>query len=648
MKIKPFEEKAALSTNQVHENPLLNRIYQNRNIKSSSEIEYSLTKLISPDLMMGIDEGTDILINHIMADSKILVVGDYDCDGATSTTIAVEGLRMLGAKNVDFLIPDRVKHGYGLAPKIVEIAGESKPDLIVTVDNGIAAFEGAAAVRNLEKPCQLLITDHHLTAESGLLPDADAIINPQQPGCKFPSKNIAGCGVMFYTIMALRKKMRDKDLFQAVGLTKEPRLNPLLDVLALGTIADVVQLDENNRNIVAAGLQWINAGMCRPGLRKILELKGREIGKIVSADFGFSAGPCINAAGRLDDMTIGIKCLLEKNEVLAEDLAQRLFDLNETRKELEADMVEGALDFLDTMESDRQGIIVYDGDWHEGVVGIVASRIKDRMDRPVICFTDTHELKEAKSKYERALELGVTGEKLNELKESVGEYDIKGSARSVEGIHLKHLLDEISKKNPEMLYKFGGHAMAAGLSIKSKDMDKFQNMFDDLVARDMTDEMKRGMVAVDIEDIDLDLMTIANADLVQSEAIWGQGFTQPLYSQKFEIVEKRVLKDKHLKLKVRVQGTDQEFDAIAFSCVDRGVQPVGDFMEASFKLDVNEWRGRRTLQLMIDHLQDPELAHDLEVAQQEKDKSRDIDGAVKAQKKGISLSDPTEDVHVPF
>jgi single-stranded-DNA-specific exonuclease len=648
MKIKPFEEKKALSNGAIHENPLLNRIYQNRNVKSADDIDYNLSKLINPQLMKGMNEGTDVIINHILAGSKILVVGDYDCDGATSTTIAVDGLRMLGAKDVEFLIPDRQIHGYGLSEKIVALAEKFKPDLIITVDNGIAAFEGALAVRALSKPCQLLITDHHLPAESGEVPVADAIINPSQPGCGFPSKNIAGCGVMFYTIMGTRAKMRQRGLFEKLNM-KEPRLNPLLDVLALGTIADVVKLDLNNRVMVAAGLEWINSGMCRPGLRKILELKKKEIGKIVASDFGFAAGPCINAAGRLDDMTIGIKCLLEReNEEVSDALAQRLFDLNETRREIESGMVEDALDVLDEINPDQQGIIIYHPDWHEGVVGIVASRIKDRTDKPVLCFTDTHEMSAAKSKLERAMELGVTGEKLKLLQDEVGNCDIKASGRAIPGIHLKHILDEISKKRPEMLYKFGGHAMAAGLSFASKYMDEFTILFNDIVTREMTDEMKRGLISVDIDNIDPSEITLENAELIHNAAIWGQGFEPPIFSQRFEVIEKRPLsEDKHLKMKVRVKGTTQVFDAIAFNCIDRGVHPVDKFAELSFKLDINEWKGRRSVQLMVDHIQDPELAKTLEIAKSEKEKPINIDGVVKNQNKGLKIS-YTEDLPTPF
>lgn len=639
MKIKPFAEKKQLSESVVHENPLLNRIYQNRGVEKSEDLDYGIAKLLNPKLMKGMEEGTDVLINHILADSNILIIGDYDCDGATSTTIAVEGLKMLGAKNVDFLIPDRIKHGYGLSPSIVELAGESEPDLIITVDNGIAAFEGALAVKDLKKPCQLLITDHHLPAESGEVPEADAIINPSQPGCQFPSKNIAGCGVMFYTIIGLRAKMRAQGVFDKLNM-KEPSLEPLFDVVALGTIADVVKLDLNNRIIVKNGLKMIHQGKCRPGLKKLLQLAGREdMTKIVSTDFGFGAGPRINAAGRLDDMTVGIRCLLEKNESRADALATRLDDLNAQRKEIESDMLEDALGFLDTLETDNDGVALYNGTWHEGVVGILASRVKDRLNRPTICFTDTHELAEAKERLKQGKNLGMSSEELADLQQTCDEMDIKGSSRSIPGVHLKHLFDKINKRNPEVLSKFGGHSMAAGLSIRSDALEIFRDMFDELVADEMTDDMRLGSVEVDIKNVDPELLTLENAELIHKQGIWGQGFESPLFSQEFEVVSKKVLKEKHLKLRVKIKDSDVALDAIAFNCVDRGELPVQHAMEASFSLSINEWRGKKTLQLMIDHLQDPDLAYSLEMAEKEKDMDIELLGAGKSQKSGQSLED---------
>lgn len=635
MKIKTFTEKNQLSTENVHNNPLLNRIFQNRDIHTSKELNYGLGNLLPPDMFKDMDKATDLLITHILADSKIIIIGDYDCDGATATTIAVEGLKMLGAKNVDFLIPDRVKHGYGLSPAIVEIASKSSPDLIVTVDNGISAFDGALAVSKLKKTCQLLITDHHLPSETGEVPQADAIINPSQPGCNFPSKNIAGCGVIFYVIAGLRKKMREKEIFEKLKL-KEPQLLSLLDVLALGTIADVVKLDYNNRNIVSAGLSWINKGMCRPGLEKLLMLSKKTIGNIVSDDFGFAVGPRINAAGRLDDMSIGIKCLLEKDKIMAEAYAQQLNELNDARKEIEHSMLDTALQSLDKINKNADSVILYNPKWHEGVVGILASRIKDKFDRPTICFSDTHELADSKMLYENEKRNGLSKEKLKEMKEQLENFDIKGSARSINGIHLKHILDGISEQNPSLLSKFGGHAMAAGLSIKFKDLEKFKIVFEEKIKTQMTDNMRKGGILVDIKDIPTELMTMENAEILESQKIWGQGFEKPIFSQTFNIVSKRQLGDKHLKLVVKVKNSDKQFDAIAFNCIDRGVEPVNENMEASFRLSINEFRGRKSLQLMIDHLQDPDLVYSLEMAEKEKNRPLEMDGVIKSQKKIIS------------
>lgn len=612
MNIKPFYETEAKTGAVLHENPLLNRIYQNRGVMSKEDIAYDLHRLHPPHLMMGMDEGTDLLIKHLRAKSKIIVVGDYDCDGATATTIAVEGIKMLGGHDVRFMVPDRIKHGYGLSPAIVKIVGEQKPDLIVTVDNGISSFEGAQAIRDLEHPCELLVTDHHLASTAGL-PDADAIINPNQPDCKFPSKNIAGCGVMFYVILGLRKKMREQGIFEEFGI-REPSMTRLLDVLAMGTIADVVPLDYNNRVLVSAGLSYINKGHARPGLAAVLQLKGREIGKIVASDMGFSAGPCFNAAGRLDDMTLGISCMLESNQAAAEEYANRLFDLNEQRKEMGAEMEDEARNLLKTLNlaTSRYGVCLHDPHWHEGVIGILASRIKEKLNRPIIIFTDTHEAAHARKALDDARARGADATEISSLEAELMNTDIKGSARSVPGVHLKHILDRINKNYPEVLSKFGGHAMAAGMLVNYGQFSRFQEYFDEYIREIMDEEMILGKVEVDIRNIDPSLITLENADLLGLSGPWGQHFQQPLFSQRFIVDEYRILKEKHLKFVLRVEGTDARFDAIAFNCIEDDELPFRDSIEASFSLSVNEWRGRRTLQLMIEHFQDEEYAADIE------------------------------------
>lgn len=638
MSIKPFLENPAKTDGFIHENPVLNRIYQNRGMTCPDDIHYSLDKLLPPNTMMGMDKGTDLLIEHIISGSRIIVVGDYDCDGATATAIAVEGLKMLGAKDVDFLVPDRVVHGYGLSVPIVELVGKSKPDLIVTVDNGISSFDGAAAIRQLEKPCQLLITDHHLAPEEGL-PDADAIINPNQNGCQFPSKSIAGCGVMFYVIMALRAKMRERGLFEKLGF-REPSLAPLLDLLTMGTVADVVPFDLNNRIIVSAGLKRINEGHIRPGMRNILELKGRKIGSIVSMDMGFAAGPCFNAAGRLDDMSVGIRCMLEHNDERALDYAKRLFDLNEQRKEIGAEMEDEALELLENLniESNRYAVCLHSNDWHEGVVGILASRIKEKLNRPVIIFTDTHDASAARKRIDVAKDTGASEYEIKELEEALMQCDIKGSARSVPDVHLKHILDSINKKRPEVLSKFGGHAMAAGMSLKLAHFEEFQDMLDAAVRKILTKEMIKGKVDVDIKNIDPALINLETAELLREAGPWGQNFIQPLFSQNFIVEGHRVLKEKHLKLQLRPEGSDVIFDAIAFGCVIKGELPMRERIEASFSMDVNEWRGKRSLQLMIHYLQDEELILERQVGLLSADKKEDEIsqlGAVAAQKAAI-------------
>ncbi|WP_137297066.1 DHH family phosphoesterase [Psychromonas sp. SP041] len=642
MKIKPFHQRKKMSQNRIHNNEILNSIYQNRGIKEPSELIYDMRKLINPFELKGMKDAAQLISNHIVAGSKILIIGDYDCDGATSTSIGVEGLTMLGSNNVDFLVPDREKHGYGLSNAIVEIAAKSRPDLIITVDNGIAAFEGAHAVRNLPFPCQLLITDHHLPAESNEVPLADAIVNPSQPGCNFPSKSIAGCGVIFYTIIAARAAMRQSSTFEKMGIA-EPKLERLLDLVALGTVADVVKLDYNNRLLVNAGLKIINEGRGRPGINAILQIAKKEIGKITSQDFGFAVGPRINAAGRLDDMSIGIQCLMAKEDNTALALAERLDSLNVARKEIENGMLDDALDFIDHIEVDANGISLYDPSWHEGVVGILASRVKERLGRPTICFTDTGSFKEAKNDLKNAEGLGVPASNLIDMKDAIGKLDIKGSARSIPGIHLKHILDEINKKRPDVLSKFGGHAMAAGLSVKSDKYSEFKDIFDQLISRDMTDEMKLGAVIVDVEDIDPRWMTLELAELIESQPVWGQGFEYPVFSQKFNVISKRPVGDgSHLSMVLQPVGSDIEIKAIAFSCIDRGVMPIENYVEASFKLSVNEFRGRKSLQIMIEHLQDPQLAASMKMIE-EKEKSenlsfQEVSGVSKNQKQSSSDS----------
>jgi single-stranded-DNA-specific exonuclease len=610
LKIKPFiESGAGVQPITITGNPLLDRIYQNRGITHADQLNHTLSKLLSPFLMKGMRDATDVLIRHILKGSRILVVGDYDCDGATATAIAVEGLSMLGAKDVRFIVPDRMVHGYGLSEPVVKLAGEYKPDLIVTVDNGIASLDGARAVYELEHPCELVITDHHLASELGV-PRAEAIVNPNQPGCEFPSKAIAGCGVMLYVIIALRSRMRELGLLEQLNLGT-PRIEKLLDLAALGTVADVVALDYNNRIIVASGLELMNRGEARIGINELLRIAGRKIGTIKSSDMGFAVGPRLNAAGRLSDMTHGIRMLLETNQGLATEMAEYLESKNNERKELQREMVaEANDDLVDVPEV--KGIIAYNGGWHEGVIGLVASNIKERTSKPVICMTDTHGRTEAIKEEENA----KSPQEKIVAKELVLMTDIKGSARSVEGIHMKHVLDAINKKAPHILYKFGGHAMAAGLTIQYQYLEIFRKMFNEEVAKDLTDEMVLGKCAVDVMDMPEEWINLNNADVLSREGPWGAKFEEPVFGGNFVVKDFRPMGTvkQHAKLFLQQVGGKKIFEAVCWNCCENGIPPfhVGNTIQCSYSLSINEFRGNTTVQLMVKHLQDPEYILDLQ------------------------------------
>ena len=627
---KPIFEIEPKSSHKISEIPLLNRIYQNRGISSIDELNYSMSAMIPPNLMKGMDEACAVIEKHILLGNKILIVGDYDCDGATATSIAVEGLKLLGGENVEFLVPDRMKHGYGLSPAVVALAGESKPDLIITVDNGIASFEGAQAVADLEHPCELVITDHHLAPENGV-PKAQAIVNPNQDGCEFPSKAIAGCGVMFYVIVGLRAHMRMNQSFDKLNMA-EPKLDQLLDLVALGTVADVVPLDKNNRILVATGLARINRGLCRPGIHALLTIGKKELGSVVSQDMGFTVGPRLNAAGRLDDMTLGIKCLLSWDNGEARRIASQLDDFNVKRKMIESDMVEEAVAQWDSFETESRGVCLHSSDWHEGVVGIVASRIKERLNRPVICFSDTEEAKEVRAKIEFKEASGAPESDIKELYEELGQCDAKGSARSVPGVHLKHVLDEINKSNPEILTKFGGHAMAAGMSIKIAHYQRFSELFNDIVSRELTPEDIAGKIEVDIKDMPGSWMTMDNAHLLKFSDPWGQNFLPPVFSSTFNVVDYKILKEKHVKMRLKLPNYDAEFDAIAFNCIEDGSFPCTNIIDVSFTLDINEYRGNRTLQLMVREMQNAVPNYQVEKKAESEYGSVAIQGLAKRQK----------------
>ncbi|WP_408601244.1 single-stranded-DNA-specific exonuclease RecJ [Pseudomonas sp. PLMAX] len=612
--LKPIVELQPRSNAQVHANPLINRVLINRGIESIAEMQYSLARLIEPFALQNMHEAVEVYEKHLRLQSRVVVIGDFDCDGATSSAIAVEGFRTLGFKDVHFLIPDRSIHGYGLTPSIVMLAGELEPDLIVTVDSGIANLDGADTVKSLSHPCELVITDHHLVSDKGL-PDAAAIVNPNMPTCTFPSKNLAGCGVMFYNIMALRSHLRRVGYFEEMGVT-EPSILPLIDLVALGTVADVVTLDYNNRILVKAGLERIRAGKARPGIMALLDIAKKDYTKVVAQDFGFAVGPRINAAGRLEDMTIGVNCLLTQDHYEAQLLAARLDELNKARRDIEADHVIDANLLIEKYGlMSVKGAVLHDPTWHPGVVGIVASRIKEKMNRPVICMTDTPAAEEARAKLMQLVMANAPQEQITEAEIKLGNCDIKGSARSHIKVHLKHLLDKMYKRHPDLLSKFGGHAMAAGLALPYKNLLRFMSEFNGLVSAELTDEDLLGSIDVDMRNLDPKYMTLETAHEIRDMGPWGQNFTEPVFHAQLQMAEEaRILSGKHFKMKVHVVGhPDAVFDAIAFGCCNGEETPVskaaGTQFEASFALDINLFRGVETLQLMVRQLQAPEFVN---------------------------------------
>lgn len=549
--------------------PLLARIYACRGVISAEELNHSLDHLLPFHRLKGIDEAVALLVEALENRWRILVVGDFDADGATSTTVAVKALRMLGAAEVDFLVPNRFEYGYGLTPEIVAVAAERRPDLIVTVDNGISSINGVAAAQ--QAGIKVLVTDHHLPGEE--LPAAEAIVNPNQPGDEFPCKSMAGVGVVFYTMLALRSRLREAGWFEQLGM-KAPNLATLLDLVALGTVADVVPLEHNNRILVAQGLARIRAGHASPGIQALCEASKRDTSRLVSSDLGFGLGPRLNAAGRMEDMTIGINCLLSDNLAEARSLAARLETLNHERRTVEGDMRDEALAEVERLHLDEDaclpfGFCLYNPSWHEGVIGILASRIKDKLHRPVIVFTDA------------------------------ANGDIKGSARSVKGLHIRDALDAVAAVQPELLKKFGGHAMAAGLTIHADALETFKQAFDAEVRRHLNDEDLRGTLLSDGE-LTSEEATMELAARLRSETPWGQGFVEPLFDGWFEVAGSRVVGERHLKMQLRWPDSGQLVDAIAFNVDEPLLALQPQQVQIAYRLDINEWRGNQSLQLLVD------------------------------------------------
>ncbi|MFS1429636.1 single-stranded-DNA-specific exonuclease RecJ [Vibrio splendidus] len=618
---KEIKERQPKSDAIVHNNAVLNRVFQNRGITSIDDLDLSMKNLLNPFLIKDMDKATDSLIDHYYSDSRICIVGDFDCDGATSTSIMSEGLTMLGFKNVSYVIPDRQVHGYGLTPGIVDVAKETaNPDIIITVDCGISSFDGAERVYELGM--ELIITDHHLQAEAGVIPPCEAAININRTDCTFPSKNLAGCGVAFYLMIALRKKMRDLNIFTEKGVA-EPDLSRMLDLVSLGTVADLVALDKNNRILVRAGLERTRRGLAREGISEIFRQKKKEISKATSQDWGFTLGPILNAAGRLENMTKGIEMLLDNNPGRVQDRVQELIELNEKRKQIGKEM-EMDTDAILENEDVNMGVVVFQPDWHEGVVGITASRVKEKTNRPVICLTETHEAKDAREKYELAVMNNHGEDIISECKANMDASLIKGSCRSIPGVHIRDVLDLVAKRAPGVLAKFGGHAMAAGVSLYYDKLDVFKHEFDKACEEAIEPHMIQDNVTVDIHNIDPELLSLETAELIASNDPWGQRFEPPLFSGQFMVREVRPIGDgTHLKMSLSPLGSTKTVDAIMFRCVEPGMEPrvkANHQIEAVYKMDVNEWNGFKNVQLMLDYFYDEEYElskqHEKDVATQ--------------------------------
>ena len=543
-------------------NPLLARLYAARAIVSKREIDCSLNLLIPPEQLTNNTKMAVLLADAIAASKKILIIGDYDADGATATAVAFKGLASMGAL-VDFLVPNRFEYGYGLTPEIVLLAALQKPDILLTVDNGIASVDGVEAANRLGM--QVLITDHHLPADT--TPEAACIVNPNQRGCEFASKNLAGVGVMFYVLLALRAQLRERGAYIKMP---EPNLSNLLDLVALGTVADLVKLDHNNRILVEQGLRRIHANAGCEGIKALLKIAGKSAKNASAQDLGFYVGPRLNAAGRLDDMRLGILCLLAETESEALTHAQTLHTLNMERRNIEADMQDSAMDSLQEITVAKDySLSIYNADYHQGVIGILASRLKERFHRPAIVFADASD-----------------GDGANKI--------LKGSGRSIASLHLRDALDLITKKHPQLIIKFGGHAMAAGLSIKHEDLKVFQQAFE-LVVRDLLSETDLQATIETDGSMQSSEMCLTNAQLILQQ-IWGQGFNQPLFSDKFSVINQRIVGEKHLK--IVLEKDNKRFDAIYFNCTEN-LEPI---VNAVFALDVNEYNGAKLLQLMIKHI----------------------------------------------
>jgi single-stranded-DNA-specific exonuclease len=555
---RPLAETGASLPCDLH--PVLRRVYAARDVASADELDYSLANLLPLQQLGGLPVAVELLYTALVERWRILVVGDFDADGATSCALCLRALRLLGAAGVDYLVPNRFEYGYGLTPEIVAVAAGRHPDLILTVDNGISSVEGVAVAK--QRGMRVLITDHHLPGE--YLPAADAIVNPNLPDNAFPSKHLAGVGVAFYVMLGLRARLRQ---------VMEPNLAQFLDLVALGTVADVVPLDRNNRILVQQGILRIRAGQCVPGLRALLEVAGRALSTVVSTDLGFAAGPRLNAAGRLDDMSLGIECLLTDDADRARAIATELDAMNRDRREIESGMQAQAMVALGDLDLDDAslplGMCLFEPDWHQGVIGILAARIKERFHRPVIAFA----------------------------RSAAGE--LKGSARSISSLHIRDALDAVATRHPQLITRFGGHAMAAGLTLAEENYLAFAAAFDAEVSQHLARDDLGGVIHTDgaLEEQELSLEI---ARLLRDASPWGQGFPAPLFDGDFEVIGQRVVGERHLKLTLQPAGGRKQIDAIAFNTP--ALPAACTRVQLAYRLDVNTYRGIESAQLVVEQI----------------------------------------------
>ena len=566
--VRDISPRAAFALEEAGVHPLLARLYAARGVSTKEELDDGLGKLLPPSTLLGCAAAAVLLADAIAANKKLCIVADYDCDGATACAVGLRGLKLLGAQHVSYIVPDRVVDGYGLTPPISQRVKDSGADVLITVDNGIASVEGVATAKALG--LQVLVTDHHLPAQKDdivFLPDADVIVNPNQPGCTFESKSIAGVGVMFYVLLALRAELRTRGVFDQAS---QPKLDLLLPIVALGTVADVVKLDANNRRLVSQGLKRLKAQAFPAGIASLFEAAGRKRELASTFDFGFALGPRINAAGRLDDMSLGIECLLTDDPARADELAKMLDSINRTRRDIEAGMREQAEQAAETMfdesEEPPSAVAIFDPDFHEGVVGIVASRIKDKLHRPAFVFAPS----------------GAEGQ----------EHLLKGSGRSIAGFHLRDALDYIAKQYPGVLLRFGGHAMAAGCTIEEENFETFEAALQEVAAKwiDKATLLRRletdGMLPAEYRRTDI-------ADTL-NQTVWGQGFAPPVFSEEIEVVSQRLVGEKHLSLKLKHQG--QPVDGIWFG----HTAPLPPKVKMAFRLEADEWQGVRRVKFFVE------------------------------------------------